>query len=119
MIINILPITTPERRHTPREKNISNGSHPPHIRGGAGELAVHHLRAHELQRATHRHLHPVQPRRQPLREAKVNNSQVVIVVRIGEHDVERFQIKMNDILAVNVLYSSNNLERKQLFLIEH
>ena len=40
---------------------------------------------------------------------KVNDSEVVIIIRVGKDDIERLEVKMNDTLAVNELDTPNNL----------
>ena len=44
-----------------------------------------------------------------LGQAKVDNPQVVVVVGVGENDVEWFEVQMNNPLAVDELNTPNNL----------
>ena len=73
-------------------------------------LAVHHLRAHVLQRAAHRHEHVVPALRQLLRQPEVDDAQVVVVLGIGEHDVEGLQVQVEDALAVDEVDTAHYLE---------
>ena len=78
----------------------------PHIRGRRGEFAVHHLRAHVLESPTHGHLDLAILRVfQGFGEAEVDDPEVVVVVGVGEHDVERLQVEVEDPLAVDELDS--------------
>ena len=78
----------------------------PHIRGRRGEFAVHHLRAHVLESPTHGHLDLAILRVfQGFGEAEVDDPEVVVVVGVGEHDVERLEVKVEDPLAVDELDS--------------
>ena len=47
---------------------------------------------------------------QLLRQTKVNDPQVVVVLDIGKHDVEGLEIEVEDSLAVYEVNSSHNLE---------
>ena len=76
--------------------------------------AVHHLGAHVLKGAAHRHHHTLLVVRQPLRQAKVNDPEVVVVVGVGEHDVEGLEVEVEDPLAVDELDASHNLSDEDL-----
>ena len=76
--------------------------------------AVHHLRAHVLQRPAHRHHHLDLPFGKPLRQTKVNDPEVVVVVRVGEHDVEGLEVEVEDALAVDELDAPHNLPDEDL-----
>ena len=45
-------------------------------------------------------------------QTKVNDPQVVIVLNIGEHDVERLQVEVENSPAVYEVNTSNNLKIK-------
>ena len=76
--------------------------------------AVHHLGAHVLQSAAHRHHHTLLVVRQPLGQAKVNDPEVVVVVGVGEHDVEGLEVEVEDALAVDELDPPDNLPDEDL-----
>ena len=76
--------------------------------------AVHHLWAHVLQGAAHRHHHMVLRLSEPLCQPKVDDPEVVVVVRVGEHDVEGLEVEVEDALAVNELDSPHNLSDEDL-----
>ena len=76
--------------------------------------AVHHLRAHVLQGAAHRHHHVVLRLSQPLCQPKVNDPEIVVVVGVGEHDVEGLEVEVEDPLAVDELDASHNLSDEDL-----
>ena len=78
--------------------------------------AVHHLRAHVLQGAAHRHHHVVLRLRKPHRQAEVDDPEVVVVVRVGEHDVEGLEVEVEDALAVDELDAPHNLPDEDLAL---
>ena len=78
--------------------------------GSAGVLAVHHLGAHVLQRAAHRHEHVLPALRQLLRQTEVDDAQVVVVLGVGEHDVEGLQVQVQHTLIVNEVNSADNLQ---------
>ena len=78
--------------------------------GSAGVLAVHHLGAHVLQRAAHRHEHVLPALRQLLRQPEVDDAQVVVVLGVGEHDVEGLQVQVEDALAVDEVDTAHDLE---------
>ena len=80
---------------------------------------VHHLRRHVLQRAAHGHLHPPLPARQPLRQPEVDNPEVVVVIGVGEHDVEGLQVEVEDPLAVDVLHTSHYLQITQFSISQN
>ena len=87
----------------------------PHIRGRRGEFAVHHLRAHVLEGPTHGHLDlAVLSVFQGFGEAEVDDPEVVVVVGVGEHDVERLEVQVEDPLAVDELDSpeKDEVEKK-------
>ena len=42
---------------------------------------------------------------EPLRKTEVDDPEVVVVVGVGEHDVERLEVKVEDPLAVDELDS--------------
>ena len=76
--------------------------------------AVHHLRAHVLQGAAHRHHHVVLRLSQPFCQPKVDDPEVVVVVRVGEHDVEGLEVEVEDALAVDELDPPHNLPDEDL-----
>ena len=76
--------------------------------------AVHHLRAHVLQGAAHRHHHMVFRLSQPLCQPKVNYPEIVVVVWVGKHDVEGLEVEVEDALAVDELDSPHNLSDEDL-----
>ena len=78
--------------------------------------AVHHLGAHVLQRAAHRHHHVVLRPGKPLRQTEVDDPEVVVVVRVGEHDVEGLEVEVEDALAVDELDAPHNLPDEDLAL---
>ena len=45
---------------------------------------------------------------EPLRKTEVDDPEVVVVVGVGEHDVERLEVKVEDPLAVDELDSPEN-----------
>ena len=89
----------------------------PHVGGGRGKFAVHHLRAHVLQSAAHRHLNLAVVRIfQIFRQPKVNDPEIVVVVGVGEHDVEGLEVEVEDPLAVDELDAPHNLPDEDLAL---
>ena len=87
----------------------------PHVGGGRGKFAVHHLRAHVLQSAAHRHLNLAVVRIfQIFRQPKVNDPEIVVVVGVGEHDVEGLEVEVEDALAVDELDPPDNLPDEDL-----
>ena len=54
-ILKLLPIAPPEGRDAPWYQQVGNHSHPPHVGGPGGVLAVHHFGWHVLQCPAHRH----------------------------------------------------------------
>ena len=87
----------------------------PHVRGRRSKFAVHHLRAHVLQGPAHRHLNLAVVRIfQVFRQPKVDDPEVVVVVRVGEHDVEGLEVEVEDALAVDELDSPHNLSDEDL-----
>ena len=90
----------------------------PHIRGRRGEFAVHHLRAHVLEGPTHGHLDLAILRVfQGFGEAEIDDPEVVVVVGVGEHDVERLEVQVEDPLAVDELDSPEK-ERLKKNMVE-
>ena len=78
----------------------------PHVRSRRSKFAVHHLRAHVLECPTHGHLDLAILRVfQGFGEAEVDDPEVVVVVGVGEHDVERLEVQVEDPLAVDELDS--------------
>ena len=74
-------------------------------------FAVHDLWTHVLQRATHGHEHMVAVLRQLFRQTKVNDAEVVVILRVGKHDVEWLQVQMKYAFTVDEMDSSNNLNQ--------
>ena len=53
---------------------------------------------------------------EPLRKTEVDDPEVVVVVGVGEHDVERFEVEVKDPLAVDELDSpeKDGMKKKQV-----
>ena len=51
---------------------------------------------------------------QVFRQPKVDDPEVVVVVRVGEHDVEGLEVEVEDALAVDELDSPHNLSDEDL-----
>ena len=87
----------------------------PHIGGRRGKFAVHHLRTHVLKGPAHGHLDlPILRIFQVLRQPKVDDPEVVVVVGVGEHDVEGLEVEVEDPLAVDELDASHDLADEDL-----
>ena len=56
-------------------------------------------------------------RLQLLSETKVNDSERVIIFRVSKDNIERFEVKMNDVLGVDELETSDNLLDEDLTLL--
>ena len=76
----------------------------------AGVFAVHHLWAHVLQGAAHAHEHVVPPLLQLLSQPEVDYPEVVIILDVGEHDVEGLQVQVENTLIVDKVDSPDNLQ---------
>ena len=96
-------------------KNVHSKIFLPHIGGRRGKLAVHHLRTHVLKGSAHRHLDlPILRIFQVLRQPEVDDPEVVVVVGVGEHDVEGLEVEVEDPLAVDELDASHDLSDEDL-----
>lgn len=84
----------------------------PHFltRCSAGVFAVHDLRTHVLQGAAHGHEHIIPPLLQLLRQPEVYYPEVVIILDIGEHDVEGLQVQVQHTLIVDKVDSAHDLQ---------
>ena len=51
---------------------------------------------------------------EPLRKTEVDDPEVVVVVGVGEHDVEGLEVEVEDPLAVDELDASHNLSDEDL-----
>ena len=51
---------------------------------------------------------------EPLRKTEVDDPEVVVVVGVGEHDVEGLEVEVEDALAVDELDPSHNLSDEDL-----
>ena len=56
-------------------------------------------------------------RLQLLSETKVNDSERVIIIRVSKDNIEWFEVKMNDVLGVDELETSDNLLDEDLTLL--
>ena len=82
-------------------------------------FAVHHLWAHVLQGAAHAHEHIIPPLLQLLSQPEVDYPEVVIILDIGEHDVEGLQVQVENTLIVDKVDTSDNLQIKLDFIHVH
>ena len=74
-------------------------------------FAVHDLWTHVFQRATHGHEHMLTVLSQLLRKSKVNNTEVVVILGVGKHDVEGLQVQVKYASTVDEMDSSHNLTK--------
>ena len=72
-------------------------------------FAVHHLGAHVLQGPAHCHEHIVPALVQLLRQPEVDDTEVVVILDVGEHDVEGLQVQVQNSLIVDKVDTSDNL----------
>ena len=72
-------------------------------------FTVHNLRTHVLQGPAHCHEHVIPALLQLLRQAEVYYPEVVVILDIGEHDVEGLQVQVQHSLIVDKVDASNNL----------
>ena len=79
-------------------------------RCSAGVFAVHDLWTHVLQGAAHGHEHVIPPLLQLLRQPEVYYPEVVIILDVGEHDVEGLQVQVQHTLIVDKVDSSDDLD---------
>ena len=82
-------------------------------------FTVHDLWTHVLKSTTHGHEHMVTVLRQLLRQTKVNDAEVVVILRVGKHDVEWLQVQMKYAFTVDEMDSSNNLNNIKDFNIKN
>ena len=73
-------------------------------------FAVHDLWTHVLQGAAHGHEHVIPPLLQLLRQPEVYYPEVVIILDVGEHDVEGLQVQVQHTLIVDKVDSSDDLD---------
>ena len=69
-----------------------------------------HLGAHILKGPTHGNRDLVLVLLQFLGDPKVNDPQIVVVFWVDEDNIERFDVEVEDPLAVDVLHPPHNLQ---------
>ena len=82
-------------------------------------LAVHHLWAHVLQGPAHCHEHIVPALVKLLRQPEVDDPEVVVILDVGEHDVEGLQVQVQHSLIVDKVDASDNLQIYVIYHITH
>ena len=68
----------------------------------------------ELQRAAHPGGESQLPGLEPLRQPEVNDAEIVVVPRPGEHDVEWLEVEVDHALAVNEGQAAQDLPHEDL-----